>query len=82
MKVRVLPFTLAISMTCASGRSMRENQPREGSPGGEDALHCVMAASVSLSMKTSSPAARPEAFDTLTELAPLTAFAVRLTERS
>ena len=55
VKVTVLPLMLAISMTWATGLSVRENQLREGSPGGEVSLHCVMEVSVSLSMRTSSP---------------------------
>src|SRR3979490_2940239 len=56
----VFPLTGAASMTWPRGRSGRVNQLRDSLPGGEFALHSVMLGLVTWSMRTISPAARPD----------------------
>src|SRR5713101_4868570 len=81
VKVTVLPFTDATSTIWPTGRSVRENQPRDGFPGGDRvADHCTYLGSHSSSISTSMPGAKPFAFATDTEVAPFPPFAVSLTD--
>src|ERR1700704_997492 len=60
VKAIVFPLTDSTSMTWPRGRSGRVNQLRDSLPGGEFVLHSVMLGLVTWSMRTISPAARPD----------------------
>src|SRR6267378_4578647 len=81
VSVMVLPLTDAISTICPTGRSIRENQPRDGLPGGDRAAdHCTYSGSDSSSMTASVPRVKPWAFATVIEVAPFAPSAARSTE--
>src|SRR5258708_25860270 len=80
VKVTVVPLTEAISMTCPTGRSKRENHPREASPGGEAGLHWEMEESVSWSRVTTSPTERPGLLARVRVWVPLTASVARFVD--
>src|SRR5882762_5793588 len=75
------PLTEAISTIWPTGRSGRENQAREGLPGGDRlADHWTYPGSHSSSINARLPGTKPFAFATLTEVAPFAPSAVSLTD--
>ena len=82
VKVTVFPLTEATSMVCPTGRFCRVNQPRESSVGRVEVagLNLLIAGSVTSSISTISPAARPGLATSVTEEAPLTALEARSTD--